>query len=69
MSRKRYTDDSTAFCTVSEFCRRSGLSQKHIRQLLHDGSLPFIRCGNTYLISSEKAIAALEQEASANTGK
>ena len=65
--RRRNTDSNTAYCTVSEFCRRSGLSQKYIRQALRDGTMPHIMVGNTYMIPAAEALAALADQAKANT--
>lgn len=63
MSRKRNNDSNATFSTVYEFSRRSGLSQKYIREAIKTGAMPHIMTGNTYKIPTNKALEMLTQQA------
>ena len=48
------------FLDVEEMSSVSGLSPKHIRQLIKEGTIPYIMSGNKVLINYELASAALD---------
>lgn len=49
------------FCTIREFSRETNLSCPHIRKLIEEGKLPYIKSGSRFLLSKADALSALEE--------
>ena len=58
----------TPYCTIREAVTRSGLSEKHIRELHHEGKVPGRYHGNTYKVDYPLFLERLRAEDAANAG-
>ena len=64
MSRKRKDYDAERpFQSISDTVRTTGLSSHYLRAGCKDGTIPHIRCGNTFMIDVATLLQRLHAEA------